>query len=78
MFYASENLVHVCLNESHGPLCFFEPDNCWFAVRIETAKQLAENKKVKFHLIPESILENAGLGKDFACEYSDDSKKESN
>lgn len=68
MFYSKENLVHVCLEESHGVLCFFEPDECWFAASEATAQNLA-TKGVKFHFIPKDVFENAGL-KDFKCEYS--------
>jgi hypothetical protein len=71
MFYSSENLVHVCLDDGHGALCFFEPDTCWFAVSEETAFKLA-SMKVKFHLIPKEVLENAGLGgMEFQCDYKE-------
>lgn len=68
MFYSKENLVHVCLEESHGVLCFFEPDECWFAASEATAETIAK-KGVKFHFIPKEVFENAGL-KDFRCEYN--------
>ena len=71
MFYSKENLVHVCLEESHGVLCFFEPDECWFAANEATAETLAK-RSVKFHFIPKDVFENAGL-KHFKCEY--DSKE---
>ena len=74
MFYSPENLVHVCLDESHGVLCYFEPDSCWFAAKEETALTLS-NRGIKYHFIPPSVFENAGIGLDFKCEYSDSSKK---
>ena len=69
MFYSEENLVHVCLNEAHGVLCYFEPDSCWFAAIENTALELGR-KGLKFHFIPKGVFENAGLGADFKCEYS--------
>ncbi|HZW55480.1 MAG TPA: hypothetical protein VFF30_04250 [Nitrososphaerales archaeon] len=73
MFYSEENLVHVCLNEKHGVLCFFEPDSCWFAASENTALELGK-LGIKFHFIPKNVFENAGLA-DFKCEYSDDPGK---
>ena len=74
MFYSKENLVHVCLNQTHGVLCYFEPDSCWFASKEETAIELAK-KGMKFHFIPKGVFENAGIGQpDFVCEYSDSGK----
>ena len=69
MFYSEENLVHVCLNESHGILCYFVGDSCWFAAKEETALDLSK-KGIKYHFIPQSIFENAGIGADFECDYS--------
>ncbi len=69
MFYSEENLVHVCLNEEHGILCFFEPDSCWFAAKEATAIDLAK-RGVKFHFRPKGVFENAGIGPDFKCEHS--------
>ena len=75
MFYSEENLVHVCLNEGHGVLCFFEPDSCWFAAKEETALELGK-KGAKFHFIPKDVFENAGISQqDFKCEYNDGSEK---
>lgn len=74
MFYSQENLVHVCLNESHGVLCFFEPDSCWFAAKESTATELAK-KEIKFHFIPQNVFENAGIGANFECDYKDQGKK---
>ena len=65
MFYSEENLVHVCLEESHGTLCFFEPDSCWFAASEETAVELGR-KGLKFHFIPKSVFENANF--EFKCD----------
>jgi len=73
MFYSEENLVHVCLNESHGILCYYVGDSCWFAAKQETALELAR-RGIKFHFIPPDIFENAGIGPNFECEYSE--KKE--
>jgi len=71
MFYSEENLVHVCLEESHGVLCYYVGDSCWFAAKEETAVELAK-KGIKYHFIPPSIFENAGIGANFQCEYSGD------
>jgi len=77
MFFSEENLVHVCLNEGHGVLCYFEPDSCWFAAKEETALDLGK-KGIKFHYIPKGVFENAGIGQsDFKCEYNESEKKES-
>jgi hypothetical protein len=65
MFYSEENLVHVCLEESHGTLCYFEPDKCWFAASEKTAAEL-EKKGLKFHFIPKNVFENANF--DFKCD----------
>ncbi len=73
MFYAEENLVHVCLNEKHGALCYFEPDSCWFAASEGTAAELAR-RGIKFHFIPKDVFENAGIGADFECDYSEEKK----
>jgi hypothetical protein len=67
MFYSEENLVHVCLEESHGTLCYFEPDKCWFAAKEETALKL-EKKGLKFHFIPKSVFEDANF--EFKCNDS--------
>ena len=75
MFYSAENLVHVCLNEGHGVLCYFEPDSCWFAAKEETAVDLAK-KGIKFHFIPKGVFENAGIGQDFKCEYNEGTTEE--
>ncbi|MGI0081114.1 MAG: hypothetical protein ACRECH_16005 [Nitrososphaerales archaeon] len=75
MFYSEENLVHVCLEEEHGVLCFFEPDNCWFAASEKTSLDLAK-KGIKFHFIPKQIFENANLQLDFNCEYDKKSQSE--
>jgi hypothetical protein len=69
MFFSEENLVHVCLNESHGILCYFLGDSCWFAAKEETALDLSK-KGIKYHFIPQSIFENAGIGSNFECDYS--------
>jgi hypothetical protein len=74
MFYSEENLVHVCLNELHGILCYYVGDSCWFAAKEETALGLSK-KGIKFHFIPPNIFQNAGIGANFECEYSD--KKDS-
>jgi hypothetical protein len=66
MFYSQENLVHVCLGENHGVLCYFEPDKCWFAASEKTAKELSQ-RQVKFHFIPASVFENANLS-EFVCD----------
>jgi hypothetical protein len=66
MFYSEENLVHVCLEESHGALCFFEPDKCWFAASEQTAAELGK-REIKFHFIPASVFENANLT-EFVCD----------
>ncbi len=73
MFYSEENLVHVCLEELHGILCYFEPDSCWFAANMDTAEKLGA-MGLKFHYIPKGIFENADIGKDFKCEYSNEGK----
>ena len=73
MFYSEENLVHVCLNESHGILCYYVADSCWFAAKEETALDLSK-RGIKFHFIPGSVFQNAGIGTDFKCDYSE--KKE--
>ena len=70
MFYSEENLVHVCLNETHGILCYFVGDSCWFAAKEETALDLSK-KGIKYHFIPQSVFQNAGIGSDFKCDYSD-------
>jgi hypothetical protein len=70
MFYSGENLVHVCLNEGHGILCYYVADSCWFAAKEETALDLSK-RGIKFHFIPQSIFQNAGIGPDFKCEYSE-------
>jgi hypothetical protein len=70
MFYSEENLVHVCLNEAHGILCYFVGDSCWFAAKEETALDLSK-RGIKYHFIPQSIFQNAGIGTDFKCEYSE-------
>lgn len=69
MFYSEENLVHVCLNESHGILCYYVADSCWFAAKEDTALDLSK-RGIKFHFIPSSIFQNAGIGANFQCEYS--------
>lgn len=74
MFYSEENLVHVCLNESHGVLCYYVADSCWFAAKQETALNLSK-RGIKYHFIPESIFQNAGIGPDFECEYSSPKKQ---
>jgi uroporphyrinogen-III synthase len=74
MFFSSENLVHVCLEQSHGTLCYFEPDKCWFAASEETALELGK-RGLKFHFIPKSVFKNANLIQ-FACDYKDDKKTE--
>ncbi len=74
MFYSEENLVHVCLEEGHGVLCYFEPDSCWFAASERTSIELAK-KGVKFHFIPKGVLENADLQPGFKCDYIDTQKK---
>ena len=76
MFFSPENLVHVCLNETHGVLCYFEPDSCWFAAKEETALELSK-REIKYHFIPKSVFENAGIGLDFNCEYSETEKAHS-
>ena len=70
MFFSEENLVHVCLKESHGILCYYVGDSCWFAAKEETALDLSK-KGIKYHFIPQSIFENAGIGADFECDYSE-------
>ena len=70
MFYAQENLVHVCLEGQHGTLCFFEPDSCWFAASEITALELGR-RGIKFHYIPKEVFENANLQTDFKCDYPD-------
>ena len=72
MFYSAENLVHVCLVESHGTLCYFEPDKCWFAASEKTAAELAK-KGLKFHFIASSVFENANL-QEFKCDDSTSNK----
>jgi hypothetical protein len=69
MFYSKENFVHVCLEEGHGVLCYFEPDSCWFAASERTSLELAK-KGIKFHYIPKEVFENANL-QEFKCEYKD-------
>ncbi len=66
MFYSEENLVHVCLDEKHGVLCYFEPDSCWFAASEETAAEIGK-RGLKFHFIPGSVFENANL-EQFSCD----------
>ncbi|MHB1908215.1 MAG: hypothetical protein ACYCQJ_04995 [Nitrososphaerales archaeon] len=61
MFYSEENLVHVCLEEQHGTLCYFEPDSCWFAAKETTAEEL-QKRKIKFHFIPKQVFDGADLG----------------
>lgn len=68
MFYSEENLVHVCLEQSHGILCYFEPDSCWFAASEQTVVELGK-KGLKVHYIPKGVFENANL-QEFDCEYS--------
>ncbi len=75
MLYSKENLVHVCLDETHGTLCYFEPDACWFAAKESTASELAK-KGIKFHFIPASVFENAGL-EEFKCDNSSTSSTSS-
>jgi len=70
MFFSEENLVHVCLNESHGILCYFVGDSCWFAAKEETALDLSK-KGIKYHFISKSIFENSGIGANFECDYSE-------
>jgi hypothetical protein len=72
MFYSPENLVHVCLNEEHGVLCYFEGDSCWFAASEATVEELGR-RGIKFHFIPKHVFENAGLS-EFTCEYSKEPK----
>ncbi len=72
MFYSEENLVHVCLEESHGALCYFEPDKCWFAASEITAAELGR-REIKFHFIPSSVFENANLA-EFVCDQKSDEK----
>lgn len=67
MFYSQENLVHVCLNNNHGILAFFEPDSCWFAAEEGTVVKLKE-KGIKHHYIPKHVFENGGIGENFVCE----------
>jgi hypothetical protein len=74
MFYSGENLVHVCLDNKHGVLCYFEPDSCWFAASEKTALELS-NRGVKFHFIPQSVFENSGIGADFKCDYPKEERK---
>jgi hypothetical protein len=69
MFYSEENLVHVCLKETHGVLCYYVGDSCWFAASQDTALELAK-RGIKYHFIPASIFENAGIGPDFNCDYT--------
>ncbi|MHB8567491.1 MAG: hypothetical protein ACYC7D_02245 [Nitrososphaerales archaeon] len=76
MFYSQENLVHVCLTEDHGILCYFEPDDCWFAAKEATAKEL-EKRGLKFHFIPKNVFESAGL-KEFTCDYDAEAKTVAN
>lgn len=73
MYYSEENLVHVCLNPAHGILCYYVADSCWFAASEKTALDLSK-KGIKYHFIPDSIFQNAGIAADFVCEYS--SKKQ--
>ena len=75
MFYSAENLVHVCLNETHGTLAYFEPDSCWFAANEKTALEISK-MGLKFHFIPPQVFENADIGPGFQCEYSGQEKKE--
>jgi hypothetical protein len=75
MFYSGENLVHVCLEQSHGTLCYFEPDQCWFAASESTALELGK-RGLKFHFIPKSVFENANLT-EFVCDYKKENKKSS-
>ncbi len=75
MFYAEENLVHVCLEENHGILCYFQPDSCWFAASTDTALKLG-TMGLKFHYIPKDVFENANIGKDFECDYPGNAQKE--
>ena len=76
MFYSEENLVHVCLEEGHGILCYFEPDSCWFAASENTALELGK-RGVKFHFIPKSVFENGGIGDAFKCDYKNEEKSSS-
>ena len=77
MFYSEENLVHVCLREDHGILCYFEPDSCWFAAKEESAFELGK-RGIKFHFIPKDVFENVGLGvPNFECDYDRTRQKKS-
>lgn len=69
MFYSEENLVHVCLDETHGTLCYFEPDKCWFAADEDTAMELGK-RGIKFHFIPKSVFENMNLP-EFKCDNNE-------
>lgn len=70
MFYSEENLVHVCLSEDHGVLCYFEPDKCWFAAKEETAAEIGR-RGIKYHFIPSSVFEKANLT-EFVCDQEPD------
>jgi hypothetical protein len=70
MFYSEENLVHVCLKESHGILCYYVGDSCWFAAKEDTAFDL-QKRGIKYHFIPASIFQNAGIGANFKCDNSE-------
>ena len=47
----------------------FSEISCWFAAKEETALDLSK-KGIKYHFIPQSIFENAGIGANFECDYS--------
>lgn len=67
MFYSQENFVHVCLNEEHGILAYFEPDKCWFAASELTVVKLKE-AGVKHHYIPKQVFENGGIDTKIICD----------
>jgi hypothetical protein len=68
MFYSKENLVHVCLEEAHGTLCYFEPDSCWFVASEGTALEF-QKKGLKFHIIPNGVLEAANFEAVYNAEH---------
>ncbi len=60
MYYAEEFRVNVCLNEEHGVLAYYGPDNCYFTSREDVGLRLAKDGK-KFHMIEGDVLKMIGV-----------------
>ena len=60
MYYAEEFRVNVCLNEDHGVLAFYHPDNCYFTSREDIGLRFTKEGR-KFHMIEPDVLKMMGV-----------------